>query len=261
MSIIIFLICLLASFVGAICGIGGGIIIKPLLDALSVMDVAAISFLSGFTVFIMSFYSIVQCRLSKSSSVEGRIGTPLAIGAVLGGIGGKALFSKLSALGGDLRTVGAIQALCLLLLTLGTLLYTLFKDKIATRRVDHIAPAFLIGGVLGMLSSFLGIGGGPMNLVVLYYFFSMRTKEAAENSLYIIMFSQAASLILAVITGRIPEFDRMYFLLMAFGGLAGGILGRHVNKTIKEETVHRLFIFLMILMILINLYNLYHFMR
>lgn len=261
MSIIVFFICLIASLAGAICGIGGGIIIKPVLDALSVMDVAAISFLSGFTVFIMSFYSIVQCRLSKSSSVEGRIGTPLAIGAVFGGIAGKTLFSRLSALGGDLRTVGAIQAVCLLLLTLGTLLYTLFKDRIRTRRVDRIGPALLIGGVLGMLSSFLGIGGGPMNLVVLYYFFSMRTKAAAENSLYIILFSQAASLIMALVTGRVPEFDRMYFVLMASGGLVGGILGRHINKTIREETVHRLFILLLLLMILINLYNMQHFMR
>ncbi|MEI3183290.1 MAG: sulfite exporter TauE/SafE family protein [Lachnospiraceae bacterium] len=39
------------------------------------------------------------------------------------------------------------------------------------------------------MSSFLGIGGGPINLVVLLYFFSMDTKAAAQNSLYIILFS------------------------------------------------------------------------
>jgi len=40
MEIIVFLICLLSLVAGAICGIGGGISIKPVLDAVSVMGVA-----------------------------------------------------------------------------------------------------------------------------------------------------------------------------------------------------------------------------
>ena len=43
-----------ASVVGAICGIGGGVLIKPLLDAFGVLSVASISFLSGCTVLSMS---------------------------------------------------------------------------------------------------------------------------------------------------------------------------------------------------------------
>ena len=50
--IILFIISLLASVVGAICGIGGGVIIKPLVDALNIMPVSEISFLSGCTVLI-----------------------------------------------------------------------------------------------------------------------------------------------------------------------------------------------------------------
>ena len=43
-----------ASVVGAICGIGGGVLIKPLLDAFGVLSVASISSLSGCTVLSMS---------------------------------------------------------------------------------------------------------------------------------------------------------------------------------------------------------------
>ena len=43
-------ICLAASTVGAICGIGGGVIIKPVLDAMQIMTVQQVSFLSGCTV-------------------------------------------------------------------------------------------------------------------------------------------------------------------------------------------------------------------
>ena len=45
--LLILMICFLASFIGAICGIGGGIIIKPFLDSYGVADVKTISFLSS----------------------------------------------------------------------------------------------------------------------------------------------------------------------------------------------------------------------
>ena len=37
----------LASVAGAVCGIGGGVLIKPILDMFGVLSVASISFLSG----------------------------------------------------------------------------------------------------------------------------------------------------------------------------------------------------------------------
>ena len=49
MEILVLLIAFGASVVGAICGIGGGVIIKPLLDAFGIASVAEISFLSGST--------------------------------------------------------------------------------------------------------------------------------------------------------------------------------------------------------------------
>lgn len=39
MFILIFFVCMIASTVGGICGIGGGVVIKPVLDALGVMSV------------------------------------------------------------------------------------------------------------------------------------------------------------------------------------------------------------------------------
>ena len=64
MEILFFVVCFLASIVGAICGIGGGVIIKPLLDALKILDVSQISFLSGCTVLSMSAYSVIKSKLS-----------------------------------------------------------------------------------------------------------------------------------------------------------------------------------------------------
>lgn len=258
---VFFAVCFLASVVGAICGIGGGVIIKPVLDSFGVLDVAAISFLSGCTVLSMTTYSVIHNKLSGSSNVSLKTGFPLALGAAVGGLLGKELFSFVKAASSDLNHVGAIQAICLLIVTIGTLIYTIYKDKIKTCQVESSVICVLIGIFLGVLSSFLGIGGGPINLVVLFFFFSMTTKVAAENSLYIIFFSQIASLLSSIVTGSVPEFSAGILILMAIGGIAGGICGRAVNKKIDARTVDRLFIALMVVMILINIYNVIKFMQ
>ena len=145
-------------------------------------------------------------------------------------------------------------------ITLGTLIYTIYKAKIKTYKVENAIVCVLIGVFLGIMSSFLGIGGGPINLVVLFFFFSMSTKIAAENSLYIIFFSQIASLVSTIISGSVPDFQIGVLILMVAGGIAGGICGRAINKKIDEKTVDKLFIALMVLMIVINIYNIFKFM-
>ena len=105
------------------------------------------------------------------------------------------------------------------------------------------------------MSSFLGIGGGPINLVVLYFFFSMDTKTAAANSLYIILFSQLASLITTLATRTVPPFRWPVLLVMVAGGIGGGMAGRVLNKRMDNRLVERLFIGLMGLIVAICVYN------
>lgn len=257
--LLIFLICFLASVIGAICGIGGGVIIKPVLDAFGIMDVATISFLSGCTVLSMSTYSVIKNKLSGESHVEQKIGLPLALGAAAGGLLGKFMFSFVSSLSPDKNKVGAVQAACLLIVTLGTLIYTIYKARIKTYHISNPVVCVCIGVFLGILSSFLGIGGGPINLVILFFFFSMTTKVAAENSLYVIFFSQLASLLSSLVTRSVPDFQVITLIFMVVGGIAGGAFGRKVNKKIEDKTVDKLFIGLMALIILINIYNIIKF--
>ena len=264
MSLYLYLIFLGVSFgasvAGAICGIGGGVLIKPILDAFGVLSVASISFLSGCTVLSMSCYSVLKARLSKESLVDLKTGTPLAIGAAIGGVTGKMMFQYLSDMFTNKDQVGAIQAVCLLIITLGTMIYTLKKDQIKTLHVQNPLVCIAIGLVLGICSSFLGIGGGPINLVVLFYFFSMDTKTAAQNSLYIILFSQITSLVNTLITHTVPEFEVGLLILMVGGGILGGAAGRIVNKRMDVNMVNKLFIGLMAVIMLICAYNIYQFM-
>lgn len=253
MYIILLLVSFCASAAGAVCGIGGGVIIKPVLDAMNIADVSSISFLSGCTVLSMSYYSVGKAVLAGESGIERHTGTPLALGAAFGGILGKNLFSLLRELSAQPERVGGYQSVCLALVTLGTLAYTIFQPGIKTRRVEGRAACGVIGMVLGVMSSFLGIGGGPVNLAVLY--FSMSAKTAAQNSLYIILFSQTASLLTTFIARSVPLFEPPWLAVMVAGGILGGMAGRALNRKLSEAQVALMFKGLMLLIIGVSCYN------
>ncbi len=256
---LVFLIALLSSAVGAICGIGGGVVIKPVMDMFRIDSVAAISFLSGCTVLSMSCYTVGRAMLAGEGRVDVKTGTPLALGAALGGLAGKALFTAVKGLFQQSDMVGAVQSACLAVITLGTLAYTLCKARIHTHRLTAPAACCAVGLALGICSSFLGIGGGPINLVVLYYFFSMDTRTAAANSLYIILFSQLASLLATLIAGTIPDLQLMMLVWMIAGGIGGGIIGRACSKRMDDRAVEKLFMGLMGVIIAISLFNCFRF--
>jgi len=259
--ILFYIISFVACVIGSICGIGGGIIIKPVLDAFAVFDVGTISFLSGCTVLSMTFYSVGSAIHKKESVIDLSTSTPLAVGAIAGGILGKILFNYLCIILSNNNKVGAIQAISLFFLTLGTMIYTINKDKIKTHKISNIYVCVTIGLILGILSSFLGIGGGPINLVVLYFFFSMSTKVAAQNSLYIILFSQVASLFQTIITKTAPKFILSLLIGMVICGILGGVIGGRINKKIDHNAVNKLFIVLMAIIMLITVYNAYQYIQ
>ncbi|MBR5232207.1 MAG: sulfite exporter TauE/SafE family protein [Clostridia bacterium] len=252
LHMLIFVVCLLSSVAGGICGIGGGVIIKPAVDALGVLSVGALSFLSGLTVLSMSCVSVYKQR--RRRLVDRKTGVPLALGSAFGGLAGKAVFDVIGKAVGE-APVGLIQSVALGVITVLTLLYVLFRGKIKTHTVKNPVFCGAIGLLLGVMSAFLGIGGGPVNLCVLYYFFSMDTKKAAANSLYVILFSQTASALSTVIQGKIPAFSWLLPVLMVMGGVLGGVIGHRMNEKLSAGQVDRLFVGLLLLIVCICMYN------
>lgn len=260
MELLFYTISFCASVVGAICGIGGGVIIKPALDSFGALSVSAISFLSGCTILSMSCYSVVKAKLKKESIIDMSISTYLGIGAIIGGIAGKQMFQVVKAPFENANMVGAVQAAVLAAVTFGTLIYTIFKKSIHTLKLTNKAVCIAIGLALGIMSSFLGIGGGPINLVVLYFFFSMETKVAAQNSLYIIFLSQLSSLLVTILTHTVPAVSPILLVGMVLCGIGGNAAGRKINAKIRSKVVDKLFVGLMCVIIVICFYNVGRFM-
>lgn len=253
-AVVLFFICIIASSVGAVVGAGGGVIIKPALDMFGLLPVSTISFCSGCTVLGMSLSSLVRNR-KDGIKLQVRTSTALALGAVAGGLLGQRLFDLLMKAYGNESLIGGIQSVVLTIIMILVFIYVCKKDQIQSKKIDNLFVSLLIGLFLGMTSAFLGIGGGPANVAVLFYFFSMNAKEAAKNSLYIIIFSQMASLLLSIGSDTVPEFQWIYLISMIAGGISGALIGSVISKKMDNVGVERLLKCLLILIIIMDIYN------
>jgi len=258
--VLCFLVTLFACLLGTICGMGGGIIIKPVLDACGVMSGVAVTFLSGVTVIGMTCWNLGKTLLKKEAVIDAKHTPLLAVSAAAGGLLGKILFNKVAGLFAVRDTASGIQAAVLFLATLATLLYTLKKDSLPSKHVDSPWASLLIGFVLGVFGAFLGIGGGPFNVAVLFFFFSMASKRAAQNSLFIILFSQLASTLKTVFSGNIPTFNPWILAGMIVVGILGNELGRRLNRTLDDKKAIRWMVFGMALIMAINIYNVFKYL-
>lgn len=249
------LITLFACVLGTVCGMGGGIIIKPALDAAGVMSVSAVTFLSGCTVIAMSCWSIGKTLIKKEAVLDKNSTPFLAVGAALGGVAGKELFCLVCAQFADQNTAGGVQACLLLIATFVTLIYTVRKDKTAPRHVRSRAVALVIGLLLGLLGAFLGIGGGPFNVAVLCHFFSMPTKKATQNSLLIVLLSQLAATLQTLLKSGAPEFNTVLLLCMIAVAVAASEVGRQINRRIDNRQATFCLEGAMLLIMGISVYN------
>jgi uncharacterized membrane protein YfcA len=263
------LIALIPSIIGSLSGIGGGIIIKPVLDLLTAngfaenvfnlqLGIMEINFLSGCTALIMSLVSLFLRRNSGTKLEHGR-GIPLAIGASTGGIIGKMLLSSFTK-SMDKNFVGIIQTSILIVLIILVVLYTFKKESLARKDVRHILSCAALGLGMGCLSAFLGIGGGPINIMIISFFLSTDTKTSGHYSLLIIFLSQLASLFSSLISG-IPEIVPLVLIAMLCGGVAGAFSGSFIVKHLRNQHVDRVFSIVMILIIVVCIYNLLNFIR
>ena len=229
-----------ASLVGAVSGLGGGVIIKPLLDLLDRHGVSTISLLSSVTVFAMSAAALLR-HLSAGGRIQLRLGALLSAGAILGGYGGNFLFDRAMGLFSRPAAMTLVQNGLLTALLTGVLVY--MNRPRDTLSFQVRAPSLLLGtGVcLGAVSSFLGIGGGPVNVAVLTLLFSMETRAAAVHSILLIFFSQAAKLTTVWLEGGFGRHDLGALWVMVPAGICGGLLGARLNQKLPAEKIAAVF--------------------
>ncbi len=239
---------------GAIAGLGGGVIIKPVLDLFGDFKLPTIGVLSAATVLSMATVSLIKMR-KKEVKIDKITSSFLAVGSIVGGFVGKAIFNLIAISLNIPTTTSIIQSVVLTALL--SLIFIYFKQKhnLKTYMLKNKLAIFTIGITLGFLSAFLGIGGGPLNVAALCLLFSMTSKNAGINSIFIIFFSQLSALILIVITSGFGDYNLIMLLVMIPGGILGGWIGSNIVTKLSNTQVEKIFNIVILIIIIINFYN------
>ena len=105
-----------------------------------------------------------------------------------------------------------------------------------------------VGAVVGLLSGFLGVGGGFLIVPALVLFAGLETKTAVGTSLAIIALNSAAGLLGQV---RYAEFEWSFTLALATSTVVGMLMGLLVSERISEVTLRKGFAVVLLLVALI----------
>lgn len=245
------------SVVGAICGVGGGMVLKPTLDAFGFLDVSSVNFLAGVSVFSLSAYNFLHDAYRKEITFDLKTTAWLAIGAILGGVSGSYGFEVVKEAARNDQLVKAVQMVCILVISVITLIYTLNKSRWKGYQVKNIFICLLVGLFLGVLGSFLGIGGGPFNLMIISIIFSLPIKKAAQANLFIILLSQSSSILQVIVNHKVsPNLNILALIILACCGIVGAIIGKKINKKIDSKVVSYLFILFILAIIILCSFDL-----
>lgn len=223
------------------------------LDSFGYHSVSDIAFYSSFSVFIMAIISTTK-RFSQSKEIKWRLIFTVSFSSVLGGFLGHLIFQVLlSQL--SVRLVSIVQMILLFVMLLVSFVLTDFKK---TYQFDKIGFYMICGLLLGLISSFLGIGGGPLNVSLLMVFFSISIKEATMYSLAIIFFSQLSHLATIVVVTGLNQYHLAPVPVIFLASICGGVLGTVVSKVLPENWVRYCFKGMLFFVMGMTLYNLFH---
>lgn len=235
-------------------GMGGGVIIKPALDLLGHYNVESISMLSCITVLSMSVVSIVKQLLQKARP-HMPTAVILAVGSVVGGRLGQLLLQWLIAHTQSDSLVTLIQNVVLGITIVLVMMYMRCKDRISPLGLHGWPVSLAVGLLLGVLSSFLGIGGGPINVALLIYLFALDTRMATVYSIMIIFFSQLTKLLSVAVTTGLASFDLSMLPVMVVGALLGGLLGPMIQRRLSERALGHCFNAVQVIVLAICIIN------
>lgn len=259
---------LIAIILGSLAGIGGGVIIRPALDAFNYFDESAITnMISTFCVLFGCATTVIKKIISKQKIDNYKTAISLGVGAVIGGVCGQLLFTFIEE-SSNKNILIITQSVILIILSIFSVVYMqFFKPKGKCLHLKNIIISLIIGIFLGISSSFLGIGGGPINVAILCLFFGMNMMEASINSTIVIVFSQVSKLVQTFIDGTFQKLCNLeslsandqtwwiFVLILVPISVIGSLIGSFIAKKCNEKALIYIYYFVNVLIVGINIYN------
>lgn len=231
MEVLLVLVGVLVGTLSGFFGIGGGMILIPILMLLGIDIKTAI----GISIVQMVFSSIYGSYLNhkKGSLIIGE-GLWVGIGGFFGGFIGAYVSSFVSA------TTLEYLFMSLLLFALYRLFISKPKDDGSVKTLNPLV-LFTVGTGIGIFAISLGVGGSIMLTPILAGFLHYPIKKAVSAGLFFVAFSSIAGLISHLSVGDIDLEKGLYVAVASLGGVFLGIwLKEHVSAS-----KHKLYLLIM----------------
>ena len=215
-----------AGILGSMIGLGGGVIVVPVLTFVGFPPTLAASN-SLFAAFSNAVASTIS--YSKQKRIEYSIGLKLGLLSIPGTVLGAYISTDASP--------GIFKILFGIVL-ISSVIYIFTKRKIESKQINtsKLVMLLAIGASFfaGIISSFFGIGGGIVFVPLMVAAMGLGMKKAAPTSQFILLFTSFSGLITHSIFGH-PDYYQS--LLLAIGAFAGGMFGARLSLEVKEKNL------------------------
>ena len=215
-----------AGILGSMIGLGGGIIVVPVLTFLGFPPTVAASN-SLFAALSNSIASTIS--YSRQKRIEYFLGLKLGLLAIPGTILGAILSTDIAP---------DIFKILFGLVLIASAIYIFLRKQIESKEkiISKQMIIFAIGSSFfaGIISSFFGIGGGIIFVPLMVVGMGMSMKKAAPTSQLILFFASLSGVIVHSVLGH-PDFLQAGFL--AIGSFFGGLVGAKLSLSVKERNL------------------------
>ena len=242
---------LAAGTVGSLIGLGGGIIIVPMLlnidHFLSAFSTVPIHVAVG-TSLITIVFSSLSSTLSyhKQKRIDYKSGILFLIGSVPGSLLGTYINSLLNT--ERFTLFFGIFLICISVFLFVSsklnkkskeihkgIIRTYTNDEGEAYTYSYSLPlAISLSICIGIISGLFGIGGGILLVPMMAFLFGFPPQLAVATSMFVVMFTTLGSSISYIALGEVNFY---YILLLIPGAWFGGKIGAYINQKLKTETI------------------------
>lgn len=236
----------IATIIGALAGIGGGIVLKAMTDLFSPDSVQVIGFYTTVVVFTMCLVSIAK-QVKSGFKYDLPMLLEISVGSLVGGYIGNSLLTVLLRYFPE-NKVQLTQSIILFL----TLIFLIIYTRAMPQR-QHVKKPHWLALFLGAISIFLAIGGGPLNVSLLVICFGFTLRDAAIYSIASIFFSQISKIYTIVIANDYSRYDLGLVPWLAIVAIIGGYIGTTLSQRLSSKMLAILYNVFMIMLAVLTL--------
>ena len=267
LSSLLFAGSLLAGLLGALTGLGGGVVIIPLLTLGFGIDIRYA--IGASLISVIATSSGAAAAYVREGFTNIRIGMFLEVATTIGAIGGAALAGVLST-----GVIAVVFGLVLVSSALQSLRSShdvsgaIHADRAALRlglngtypqggirqpyNVTGVGPGFALMLVAGGLSGLLGIGSGAVKVIAMDRVMRIPFKVSTTTSNFMIGVTAAASAGIYIARGYIvPELAMPVML----GVLAGSLFGSRLLVSVRTPVLRKIFAWVVFILAVEMIFN------